>query len=108
MNYTDLPELAKITGWKLLNPNNYWHSRYLPQITYGDRNDERNYACCWWDNSLSIFRLAARVDGIYLYSDKRLNYKKIETVVKWVRKCEYKFKKAKMKSRIKSINEDFR
>ncbi len=108
MYYTDLPELAKITGWKLLNPNNIFTSVYLPQITYGDRNDERNFACCWWDNSLSIFRLAATVDGKVLYRDKRLKYKKIETIVKWVRKCEYKFKKAKMKSRIKSINEDFR
>lgn len=108
MYYTDLLELSKITGWKLLNPNNNHTSRFLPQITYGDRNDERNFACCWWDNSLSIFRLAATVDGKVLYRDKRLNYKKIETIVKWVRKCEYKFKKAKMKSRIKSINEDFR
>lgn len=108
MNYTDLPELAKITGWKLLNPNNIFTSIFLPQITFGDRNDDRNFACCWWDDSLKIFRMAAIVDGKYLYRDKRLNYKKIETIVNWVRKCEYKFKKAKMESKIKLIDRDFK
>ena len=107
MTLNDLFELSKKTGWKIINPNNDKYEHFCPQISYNDRSDDKNIACIWWDDNLNMYRLCCIVEGKTVYNDRRLNFVKIETLVKWVIKCEQKMKEKREELKLKKILKDF-
>lgn len=104
----DLERLSELTGWNMLLPNDTNLSRYLPQIVLGTRDDENNFACVWWDESDDVYKLASKVNGKHIFNDKKLKYKKLETIVKWVKKCEEKYKAEKMNIKLRKMQRDFK
>lgn len=103
----DLERLGELTGWNVLIPNGIDKYRFLPQIVYGTRDDDNNFACVWWDDSLNVYKLASKVNGKHIFNDKILRYKKLETIVKWTKKCEEKYKAEKTKIKLKRLQHDF-
>ena len=103
----DLERLGELTGWNVLIPKGVDSFRFLPQIVYGTREDDNNFACVWWDDNLKLYKLAAKVNGKHIFNDKKLNYKKLETIVKWARICEKKYKLEASKWKLRRLQDDF-
>ena len=108
MTLNDLAELSKLTGWQILNPENKMGCRWCPQITYNGREDPNNFASLWWNSWDKKFRFACKVEGRKIYNDKILNFKKIETYVKWIKKCEEKIKDKKAQIKLAKVSKDFK
>ena len=104
----DLTRLSELTGWNVLLPNGTNLNRYLPQIVLGTRDDENNFACVWWDESDDVYKLASKVNGKHIFNDKKLKYKKLETIVKWTKMCEEKYKAEKMNIKLRKLQKDFK
>ena len=94
MTLNDLAELSRLTGWQILNLENNMGCRWCPQITYNGREDPNKFAC--------------KVEGRKIYKDKILNFKKIETYVKWIKKFEVKIKDKKAKIKLEKVSKDFK
>lgn len=103
----DLIELSLKTGWNLLNPNNNKNIAYCPQIVYGNREDSRNFCCLWWSDFDNTLKLCCKVNGLHVFNDRKLKFKKLETYVKWCKKAELKMIERKNKEKLKKIEKDF-
>ena len=107
IDHKDLIELSLKTGWNLLNPGNNRNNSFCPQIVYGNREDRKNFCCLWWCDIDMTFKLCCVVNGLHVFNDRKLKFKKLETYVKWCKKAELKMIERKNKEKLKKIEKDF-
>ena len=107
IDHKDLVELSLKTGWNLLNPDNNRNNSFCPQIVYGNRDDRRNFCCLWWNDFEKTFKLCCIVNGLHVFNDRKLKFKKLETYVKWCKKAEKKIIERKNHYKLKKIEKDF-
>ena len=107
MQCKDLVDLSEKTGWNLLNPNNNKLFTWCPQIVFGNRNDDKTLCCLWWSDFDKVFKLCCKVNGRYIFNDRKMKFKKIGTYVKWCKKAEQKMKERMEKNKLAKIAKDF-
>ena len=107
IDHSALDELSKKTGWNLLNPYGNRNNQFCPQIVYGTREDRRNFCCLWWSDMDTTFKLCCVVNGLHVYNDRKLKFKKLNTYVNWCKKAEKKIIERKNRDKLKKIEKDF-
>lgn len=103
LDIKNLEELSNATGWNIIRGSN----TYCPQVVYGNREDDRNFLCCWWNGEKFKYLLCGKVEGRYIFNDRIVKAKRIKTLIKELKAAEIKYKTARENIKLKAIERDF-